>query len=202
MGRPSRRVRRRWPHLLTREAVYGAEYYKFAGGPTAEHNCSLPFTRNVVGPMDYTPLSISGCHGQTTIAHQLALPVVFESGLQHLSDPPATLQRYGEGLKFLAGCPTAWDEARLVDGVPGQLVVLARRARREWFIGAISALDEDHVVDVPLDFLVPGQYEARTFEDDGEGGGIAAGRQMVAAGGELRLHLGRWGGATAWVASA
>ncbi len=77
---------RTYPHLLTMEAVFGAEAYKFAErypayAPT--HNTILPFTRNVVGSMDFTPvaLSMSTHPRRTTTAHELALPVVFESGL-------------------------------------------------------------------------------------------------------------------------
>lgn len=185
--------RRRWPHLLTREGVYGAEYYKIGDGPTAEHNCTLPFTRNVVGPMDYTPLSVSDCGGQTTIGQQLALPVVFESGLQHLSDPPDALKRYGPGLDLLRACPTVWDETRLLAGYPGDSVVLARRRGQSWFVGAISASDEERTFDLPVDFVGDAAYMARLYQDDDQG--IGSSDQPVEPGRALQLHVPPRGGA-------
>ena len=40
---------RTYPNLLTVEGIRGNEHM-----PTAEHNCTLPFTRYVLGPGDYT----------------------------------------------------------------------------------------------------------------------------------------------------
>lgn len=196
--------RRRWPHLLTREGVYGAEQYKGHLGPTAEHNCTLPYTRNVIGPMDYTPLSFSQCRGQTTLAHQLALPIVFESGLQHLSDPPEALSAYGPGVALLSACPAAWDETRFLAGFPGQEVVLTRRREGEWFLGAIQAGDEPREIDVALSFLGPGRWQVRTFGDRPGGQSPAIVSETRTAGPEdrLRLDLEPWGGASAWFTPA
>jgi len=78
---------RRYPNVLTYEGVMSAEYYKWST-LSPEHNCILPFTRNVVGPMDYTPVTFSAEARHTTAGHELALSVVFESGLQHFADSP------------------------------------------------------------------------------------------------------------------
>lgn len=196
--------RRRWPHLLTREGVYGAEYHRIGIGPTAEHDCSLPFTRNAIGPMDFTPLAFSGCRGQTTIGHQLALPVVFESGLQHLSDPPEALDAYGPGIGLITACPAAWDETRLVDGYPGDLAVIARRRGGEWFVGAISAADEERSLALPLGFLGGGRHEAVIYEDVKDAkdvDGVADRHEGADADGTLRLRLAPWGGAAVRIAS-
>lgn len=196
--------RRRWPHLLTREGVYGAEQYKSHLGPTAEHNCTLPYTRNVIGPMDYTPLSFSQCRGQTTLAHQLALPIVFESGLQHLSDPPEALSAYGPGVALLSACPAAWDETRFLAGSPGREVVLARRRESEWFLGAIQARDEPREIEVALSFLARGRWQVRTFSDlpGGQSPGIASETRTVEPDDRLHLDLEPWGGASAWFTPA
>jgi alpha-glucosidase len=196
--------RRRWPHLLTREGVYGAEQYKSHLGPTAEHNCTLPYTRNVIGPMDYTPLSFSQCRGQTTLAHQLALPIVFESGLQHLSDPPEALSAYGPGVALLSACPAAWDESRLLAGYPGQDVVLARRRESEWFLGVLQAKDEPTHIEVPLSFLAPRSWRVHTFSDlpSGHSPAIVSETRTVGPDDRLHLDLEPWGGASAWFTPA
>lgn len=50
-------IERTWPHVLTMEAVRGAEDYHF-GYLTPRGNVMLPFTRNVVGSMDYIPRDV------------------------------------------------------------------------------------------------------------------------------------------------
>src|SRR5690606_2951921 len=87
-------IRRRWPNLLTSEAVLGGEFY--IGNDShmvhARHNISLTMTRNVIGSMDYTPCDFGKKDGRilqvTSWSHQLALTVAFESGLQYLVDSP------------------------------------------------------------------------------------------------------------------
>ncbi len=164
--------RRRWPHLMTREAIYGAEQYKGNNGPTAKFNCIVPFTRNVVGPMDYTPVTYSDNDGQTTAAHQTALDVVFESGVQHLADKPSSYQN-NVAKDFLEECPSAWDETRLVEGEPGRFVTMARRSGVDWFVGAICA-DAPRTATIPLIFLADGPYVADIYRD-----GTSASQQVV-----------------------
>src|SRR5688500_15771467 len=81
---------RTYPHLMTYEAVRGAEWYNNVPDFTMvapEHNTVLPFTRNVVGSMDYTPVTFTNSQYPhvTSYGHELALSVLFESGLQHLA---------------------------------------------------------------------------------------------------------------------
>ncbi len=154
--------RRRWPHLMTREAIYGAEQYKPGPGPTAKLNCIVPFTRNVQGPMDYTPVTYSNTRGQTTSAHQTALDVVFESGVQHLADKPATYNA-SVAKEFLKAVPASWDDTKLVEGDPGSYVTLARRSGTAWFVGAITVGARSAAV--PLAFLGPGSYTAEIIRD-------------------------------------
>lgn len=113
---------RTWPNLLSTEAVYGAEWYNNVPTFTAKaarHNATLPFTRNVIGPMDYTPCTFSDSQHPhiTTNAHELALTVLFESGLQHLADKPESyFAQPKEVQEFLSNLPTVWDETHLVSG--------------------------------------------------------------------------------------
>jgi len=143
---------RTWPNLLTTEGVYGAEWYNNVPTFTrraASHNATLPFTRNVVGPMDYTPCAFSDSQHPhiTTHAHELALTVVFESGLQHLADRPESFYAQPrEVQRFLGELPAAWDETRLISGYPGESVVIARRHGDTWYVAGINGTDSTMTV--------------------------------------------------------
>ncbi len=195
--------RRRWPHLLTREGVYGAEYYRNHEGPTAEHNCTLPFTRNAVGPMDYTPVTYSKARHATTLTHQLALPVVFESPLQHWSEGVEGFEAYGEdAVAFFRACPTTWDESRLIEGYPGQWVVVARRKDAAWFVGAISAQTRERTVTLALTFLPRRPHQALVYQDGPEGDRTVCTRDTVTPDTVLRLVLPPRGGAVVMIEPA
>ena len=140
---------RTWPNLMSTEGVYGAEWYNNVPTFTAKaaaHNATLPFTRNVIGPMDYTPCAFSDSQHPhiTTHAHELALTVLFESGLQHLADKPESfLAQPQEVQDFLGHLPSVWDETHLVSGYPGESVVIARRSGSTWYIAGINGTDEE-----------------------------------------------------------
>ena len=150
---------RTWPNLMTTEGVYGAEWYNNVPTFTdkaACHNATLPFTRNVIGPMDYTPCTFSDSQHPhiTTNAHELALTVLFESGLQHLADKPESyLSQPDQVQQFLSALPSVWDETRLIDGYPGRFVILARRSGHRWYVAGINGLAIPQHFRVPLDFL-------------------------------------------------
>ena len=139
---------RTWPNLMSTEGVYGAEWYNNVPTFTAKaaaHNATLPFTRNVIGPMDYTPCAFSDSQHPhiTTHAHELALTVLFESGLQHLADKPESyLAQPQEVQDFFSHLPAVWDETRFDSGYPGESVVLARRSGDTWYIAGINGTDE------------------------------------------------------------
>ncbi len=132
---------RQYPNMVTLEAVMGEEYYLSVNGSkglSAKHNCTLPFTRNVLGSMDYTPVGFSSKLRTTTMAHELALSVVFESGWQGLCDAP---ESYLNSLArtFLSQLVSSWDETRLLDGYPGEYCCIARRKGDTWFIAGINS---------------------------------------------------------------
>jgi len=139
---------RTYPNLLSTEGVYGAEWYNNVPTFTdkaASHNATLPFTRNVVGPMDYTPCAFSDSQHPhiTSHAHELALTVLFESGLQHLADRPESfLAQPAEVQQFLGKLPAAWDETRLISGYPGEHAVIARRSGKTWYVAGINGTDQ------------------------------------------------------------
>nr|WP_294923751.1 glycoside hydrolase family 97 protein [uncultured Flavobacterium sp.] len=164
---------RTYPNLMTYEAVRGAEWYN--NGPefsttAPEHNTILPFTRNVVGAMDYTPVTFTNSQfpHHTSYGHELALSVLFESPLQHLADRPDGYYELPQEVKtFLKEVPTAWDDTKLLDGYPGQDVVVARRKGNVWYVGGISASESKEITKkLSLSFLKEGvSYRAVVIVD-------------------------------------
>ena len=164
---------RTYPNLLSTEGVYGAEWYNNVPTFTkkaASHNATLPFTRNVIGPMDYTPCAFSDSQHPhiTSKGHELALTVLFESGLQHLADRPESfLAQPKEVQAFLGELPSVWDETRFVSGYPGKSAVLARRSGNTWYVAGINGLDEAQKLATDLSFIKNGK--AQLFTDDANG---------------------------------
>ena len=174
---------RTWPNLLSTEAVYGAEWYNNVPTFTdkaAAHNATLPFTRNVVGPMDYTPCAFTNSQHPhiTTDAHELALTVLFESGLQHLADRPESfLSQPSDVRRFLSELPAAWDETRLLAGYPGRYVVMARRSGERWYVAGINAEQQPR----QTTFMMPADGTFRTaivFSDNQQNPGHFAISQL------------------------
>ena len=162
-----------WPNLLSTEGVYGAEWYNNVPTFTdkaASHNTTLPFTRNVIGPMDYTPCAFSDSQHPhiTSLAHELALTVLYESGLQHLADRPESfLAQPKEVQDFLGQLPTVWDETRYVSGYPGESAVLARRSGNTWYVAGINGKDAPQILKTNLSFI--GKGSVQMFVDDASG---------------------------------
>jgi len=142
---------RTYPHLLSMEAIRGAENYRYAEdfslyGPM--HSTIIPFTRNVAGPVDYTPVAISDSEYPhfTSVAHELALAVVFSSGIVHLADHYKMYESLPEpAQEYLKQIPASWDESILLTGYPGQYVVVARRKGEKWFIAGINGEDRKKI---------------------------------------------------------
>ena len=162
---------RTYPNLLSTEAVYGAEWYN--NGPTftnkaAAHNATLPFTRNVVGSMDYTPCAFSDSQNPhiTSNAHELALTVLYESGLQHIADRPESLLAQPKEVQdFFGQLPAAWDDTKFVGGYPADYVVIARECNGKWFVAGINGTDNEREIAVNLDFIKDGKFTM--FADSG-----------------------------------
>lgn len=165
---------RTYPNLMTYEGVRGAEWYN--NGPdfttaAPEHNTLLPFTRNVVGAMDYTPVTFTNSQFPhiTSFGHELALSVVFESGIQHLADRPDGYNQLPDAAKqFLKVVPNAWDDTKLVEGNPGRSLVIAREKDDSWYIGGISAERSARNKTISLGFLPEGVSYRLTLIADGE----------------------------------
>ncbi len=152
---------RTWPNLMSMEAVRGAEFYTFSADADYDEkaprfNTILPFTRNVIGSMDYTPaiFSTPPAGRITTNAHEAALTVVFESGIQHISDSAESIRALPKDYrKFLKQLPTTWDESHLLAGYPGKDVVIARRNGKRWFIAGINGESKNKTITLDLSQL-------------------------------------------------
>jgi alpha-glucosidase len=168
-------LRRTYPNLMTREGVMGKEYLKVSARATPAHNATLPFTRMLAGPMDYTPGAFGNSNlknfvarsfkpmGLGTRAHELALYVVFESELEMVSDYPEHYAGQKE-FDFIKQVPCTWDEVHAIGGMPMQWIALARRSGKDWYVGSLTNWDEREIK-IPLDFLGDGKYVAEIYAD-------------------------------------
>jgi hypothetical protein len=191
---------RTYPNLMTTEAVYGAEWYN--NKPTltdkaAAHNTTLPFTRNVVGSMDYTPVTFSNSQHPhiTSFAHELALAVVFESGLQHFADRPSAYYDLSEKPReFLKGFPTAWDETKLINGYPGEMVVIARRKGKLWYVAGLNGKNTPQTLQLNLNFLGNSNYSFQLFKDGADTKSITSETKKVKKSTTLQIQCLPMGG--------
>ncbi len=165
---------RTYPNLVSTEGVYGAEWYNNVPTFTkraAAHNATLPFTRNVVGSMDYTPCAFTDSQHPhiTTHAHELALTALYESGIQHLADRPESFLAQPKAVKdYLSNLPTAWDETRLLAGYPAEYVVMARRSGDTWYIACINGTDESKEIAFSTERLKGLGKKITLFADSGK----------------------------------
>lgn len=141
-----RGMHRTYPNLLSMEAVHGFEMITFnqhSADVAPRHMAMLPFTRNLFDPMDFTPTAFSkipGIQKRTHDSFELALPVLFLSGLQHIAETPEGMLKIPRAVKaLLQDMPVVWDETRFVAGYPGDYVVLARRQDKTWYVAGINA---------------------------------------------------------------
>jgi len=170
--------RRTYPNIITREGVLGNEYNRISNRVTPQHNVTLPFTRMLAGPMDFTPGGFRHATKETfkprergpfvmgTRCHQLAMLIVYESPLQVLCDSPFNY-RGQVGVDFLRIVPTTWDETRVIHGEVAEYIVIARRSGNDWFIGGMTNWTE-RTLEIPLDFLSGGEYHAKIYYDSAD----------------------------------
>ncbi|MBN2590786.1 MAG: glycoside hydrolase family 97 protein [Sedimentisphaerales bacterium] len=197
---------RTYPNLMTMEGVYGAEQYNNGRRMTpqgASHNATLPYTRNAVGPMDYTPVAFTNSQNPhtTSYAHELALSVVFESGIVHFADRPSGFTSLPEKAKeFLRNVPTAWDNTKLLDGSPGQLTVMARQKAGNWYIGAINGEDMEKTINVNFGFLQPNiKYKMVLIKDGDNRSAFEISNRDVNNNNDIEIKLLPKGGAVIWI---
>ncbi len=202
-------LRRAYPNLLTREGVMGMEYSKWSERVTPEYDVTIPFTRMLTGPMDFTPGAMRNAArgefkaldvapmSQGTRAHQLAMYVVYESPLVMVSDYPEAYEGQ-PGLEFIERVPVVWDDTRVLGGEPGKFVAIARQSGDSWYLGAMTNGDARDI-ELTLDFLGTGEYEAQIFADgpdaDKAATSLEISKRRVTATDKLAVHLAPGGGA-------
>jgi len=205
-------LRRKYPNVLTREALIEFEYNGWTSHDTPEHHNILPYLRMFTGPMDYIPGTMRNSTkdnfraigdypmGQGTRAHSMALFVILSSPMTMLPDSPSDYYRQKECTEFLAQIPVVWDETKLLAGEIAKYTVLARRLETTWYIGAITNWD-GRTLAIETDFLTSGEYMLEVIQD-----GINAGtraedykivRKRISAGSPLTMQMSSGGG---WIA--
>ena len=206
-------LRRTYPNLMTREGVMGKEYLKWSARTTPTHNATLPFTRMLAGPLDYTP----GAFGNVTRAqfvprnfepmtpntraHELALYAVLESPLMMVSDYPEHYQGQ-RGFDFIKRVPVTWDAIHVIGGRPMEWIGVARRSGSDWFVGTLTNWDA-RTVKLPLSFLGEGKYTAEIYADAPDAGEEATHttltRKIVDRNTVLDVHMVSGGGNAMWI---
>ena len=173
-------MERTWPNIMGYEAVLGMEQSKGGGRDNPENHVTLPFTRMLAGPMDYTPGGFDNvtqsefvARGNKpmvmgTRAHHLAMYAVFESPYQMVSDSPEAYKDQ-PSFKFIKDTPSTWDETRVLNGEPGEFITVARRHGSEWYLGSMTNWTARQI-DLSLSFLGAGSYRAEIYADAEDAG--------------------------------
>jgi alpha-glucosidase len=208
---PPTGLSRAFPNVLGYEAVRGLEYDKFnEQGSPPPHEVTIPYTRMLAGPMDFTPGAMRASSkanwkavsdlpsSQGTVARQLAMYVMYDTPLPMLSDMPTAYEGNPDALDFLKAVPVTWDETIGLDGRIGEFAVLARRKGADWWLAAMTDWDR-RTVDVPLGFLGDGTWEATLWSDGPNADKLGTDYRRrvvtVSPGPALRLDLAPGGGA-------
>lgn len=207
-------IERTYPNMITREGVLGEEYAKFSDRIKPDHNVTLPFTRMLAGPMDYTPggfLNVTPAQFKkqsptlmmNTRCAELAKFVIYESPLTVFCDHPKHV--LGQpGSDFLKIVPTVWDDTRFIDGYPGEYIVLAKRSGKNWFIGAMTN-SMSRTITIPTSFLAAGKYVLDYWQDAKEAEKIPAKLEkksrIIEAGNTIKIPMVSGGGYVAIIRS-
>lgn len=170
-------LQRTYPNVLTYEGVRGLEWNKWSSALTPDHDVTIPFTRMLTGPMDYTPGAMENVSNRKkhrvnfnkpksigTRCHELAKYVVYESPLQMLADEPTAYEKEQESLNFIKEVPTVWDETIVLDAKIGEHILLARRKDDVWFLAGMTG-SVTQTISVDLSFLGSGAYEMELWRD-------------------------------------
>ena len=203
-------IQRTWPNLIATESMRGQEYNAFdrGGGNPPYHECILPFTRGLGGPMDFTPGifeyrndAVPGTRPQNTLAHQLAEYIVIYSP-GHMAADQIENYEHQPAFKFIEEVPTNWERTLVPHASMGQYVTYVRQERGtdNWYVGSVTDAQARDLT-LPLDFLTEGRsYQAIIYEDGPDADyrtnpyPMTIRRQDVDCGTVLRLHLAPGGG--------
>ena len=169
-------LRRAYPNMISYEGVKGNENNKWSADVSPEHTVTLPFTRMVAGPMDFTPGAMVNAQLKNhsivfdrpislgTRCHQVAMYVIYESPLQMLCDSPSTNYKEAETVEFISKMPTTWDETIALDAKVGDYILMARRKGDTWYIGGMTDWTPREL-ELDFSFLPEGNYTAEIMKD-------------------------------------
>lgn len=185
---------RTFPNILSSEAVEGSEFFKWRNGSPIETLLTLPYTRNVIGSMEFTPVGMSVKNCKATNGFMLGMTVAYESAMQTLAHSCHVYPGYG-GLSFLTDIPASWDESVLLDGSePRKAVIRARKSGERWYLGAMTAAENNYEAD--LSFLdADTKYYAYVYTDNEDNSNIQMEKKEVTSKDKLTLPLKKNGGA-------
>ena len=151
---------RTYPNLVSMEAIRGEEYVTFGqffADNQPSHCTVIPFTRNLFDPMDFTPVNFSGIphiKRRTTDGFEIALSVIFTSGVQHIAETPYGMAAQKDFVrKYMSSLPYTWDDVKFIDGYPGKYVVLARRKGDKWYIAGINGENTIRKITLNIPFI-------------------------------------------------
>ena len=189
-----RGLQRTCPNFMTAEAVKGLEYITFeqkVADQAPSHAAMLPFTRNVFDPMDYTPVVFDKLprnkKRRTTGAFELALSVIFTSGIQHYAEIPQGMAKVPDYVRaFMKQVPSVWDDIRFIDGYPGKLVVLARKGDGRWLVAGLNGENTGKELTLNLD-SIPDINSNGVLITDGDGGQFT--QQNITLGADKKLKV-------------
>lgn len=167
-------IRRTYPNLVTREGVLGNEYNAWSTRITPDHNVTIPFTRMITGPMDYTPGGfLNRSHGQFraghptqvmgTRCHELAKFVIYESPVITVCDHPDHYENE-KGYEFIERVPSLWDDSHVLKGEIGQYIIMARKNNDKWYVGGMTN-SMPRTKKINFDFLEDGEYQVKLWRD-------------------------------------
>lgn len=156
---------RTFPNILSYEAVYGAEYYKWRSEPSTANVITYLFTRNAIGSADFTPTALPVAGIRATHGFMLATAIYIESGLIHFSENVNVYEGYN-GLSLMNDMPVTWDETLVLEGMPGEYGTVARRFENNWYIASLTTVAR--TVEADLSFLEEGKkYTAYIYKTNG-----------------------------------
>lgn len=173
---PTKGFDRTYPNNITREGVLGSEYNAWSDKPTPEHDLTLPFTRMLAGPLDYEPGILDNATkvqfkpiwgkvmSQGTRCHQLSMFIVYDNPLQIFSGNPSQGFMEPAFMEFLGSFPTSWDTTMIIDAKVSDYIITARKKGDDWFIAGMTDWTA-RSFDIPLDFIIAGNYEATLCAD-------------------------------------
>lgn len=164
---------RTWPNAVTRE---------FCHAQLDGHHVFYPktfvtsvFVNMIAGPLDMNNGMFELRQGHTTrvdenqpvpstLVAEAARTLIVFSGATILPDIPEYYHKYPDLLAFISAQQMPWLESITLDGEIGEYIVMARQTNDGWLVAAATN-ETGRTIEVPLDFLDDGVFEATITED-------------------------------------